>query len=149
MPRPKKYRTILQPPVFDRFKPAGVRGSMLDRIVLTLDEYEAIRLADYLGYNHLQASKLMNISRSTFSRLIDNARKKLSSFIMEGKELFIIGGNIRFSRHLAKCLDCGQIYDLDENDRCPNCSSERYMILEEVFGNRGRGRYRHRHGNRG
>ncbi len=145
MPRPKKQRTVFKPPLFDRFKPAGIRGSVLQRIDLTIDEYEAIRLADYLGYNHLESSKIMNISRSTFSRLVDNARHKVAEFLMEGKELFIVGGNFRFARRLAKCLDCGQIYDLDEYRGCPNCSSQRFIPLEESFG-RGAGR---RHRNRG
>ncbi len=144
MPRPKKERIVFKPPVFDRFKPAGVRASMLQRVELSIDEYEAIRLADYLGYNHLEASKIMNISRSTFSRLIDTARSKVASFLIDGKELFILGGAYKFAKHLARCLDCGQIYDIDENRGCPNCSSERFLLLEESFGRRGGGRHRHR-----
>lgn len=144
MPRPKKERKVFMPPVFDRFKPAGVRASMLDRIELTVDEFEAIRLADYLGYNHLESSKMMNISRSTFSRLIDMAHKKMSAFIIEGKELFISGGMVEFPANLVKCLDCGQVYDFDEYRGCPNCSSERFAPLNELFGRRGGGRHRHR-----
>lgn len=145
MPRPKKERTVLKPPLFDRFKPAGVRGSVLQRLDLTIDEYEAIRLADYLGCNHLEASKIMNISRPTFSRLIDSARKKVAEFLTEGKELIIVGGVFRFARRLVKCIDCGQIYDINEHRGCPNCSSERFVLLGESFG-RGAGR---RHRNRG
>jgi len=47
---------------------------------LTIDEYEAIRLADYFGNEHLEAAKKMEISRSTFTRLIKNAHKKIAEF---------------------------------------------------------------------
>ena len=151
MPRPKKERVVVAPPLFNRFKPAGIRGSVLQRLELTIDEFEAIRLADYLGYNHLEASKIMKISRSTFSRLVDSARRKVAEFIIEGKELFIEGGSFRFARRLVKCVDCGQIYDIDEHRGCPNCSSERFVVLDDPF-KRGAG-WRHRnrgkHRNRG
>ena len=100
MPRPQKPRKVHQPPIFTEFKPIGIGGRFLEELILTIDEYEAIRLADYLGYNHLNASKEMNISRSTFSRLVDKARNKIASFIIEGKELDIAGGSVRFSKDL-------------------------------------------------
>jgi len=144
MPRPQKERIIFKQPIFTRFKPAGIKASVLERIDLTIDEYEAIRLADYLGYNHLNASKEMNISRSTFSRLVDKARNKIASFIIEGKELDIAGGSVRFSKDLFKCLDCGEIFQPNtEILICPNCNSNNIISLNDSYGH-GRGRRRHR-----
>ena len=147
MPRPQKERIIFKQPLFTRFKPAGIKASVLDRVDLTIDEYEAIRLADYLGYNHLQASKIMDISRSTFSRLVDKARNKIATFIIEGKELDIAGGSVRFSKDLFKCLDCGAIFEPNsEIPICPECNSNNTINLSASYGH-GRGR-RRRHGRR-
>lgn len=147
MTRPKKDRVIYREPLFSRFKPAGIKAAILDRIDLTIDEYEATRLADYLGYNHLQASKIMNISRSTFSRLIDRARNKIAIFIIEGKELDITGGAIKFAKDLSKCHDCGLIFESKaEILRCPECNSNNIIKLSDSYGHR-RGHGRH-HGRR-
>jgi len=56
---------------------------------LNLDEFEAIRLADFEGLYHEEAAQLMNISRATFGRIIDNARSKIADFIINGKALQI------------------------------------------------------------
>lgn len=61
MPRPKKEKIVLQPPLFTRFKPAGIRGTALSQLPMSLDEYEAIRLADYLGMDHVEAAVEMEI----------------------------------------------------------------------------------------
>jgi len=70
MPRPQFNRIVHEPPLFSEFKPIGVRGRNLEQIVLTLDEFEAFRLADQLGLSHAVAADEMEITRSTFSRLI-------------------------------------------------------------------------------
>ena len=77
MPRPKSDRIVLEPPLFSEFKPIGVRGQDLDQILLTLDEFEAFRLADFKGLSHAGAADEMEISRSTFTRLIEKARKNV------------------------------------------------------------------------
>ena len=63
MSRPKKNRSVLKPPMFSEFKPVGVPSRVLVQTYLTLDEYEAFRLADHLGFGHEEASTEMNISR--------------------------------------------------------------------------------------
>ena len=66
MPRPKNDRIVHEPPIFTEFKPIGVKGRSLEPISLSIDEFEAIRLADYKGLNHEEAAEEMEISRSTF-----------------------------------------------------------------------------------
>jgi len=94
--RPKKSRTVLKKPEYNLFKPAGVRASELEQITLLTEEYEAIRLADYENMKQEDAAELMEISRPTFSRLIESARKKISIMLIEGKSLNIEGGNFNF-----------------------------------------------------
>ena len=93
MSRPRKDRIVAQPPLFRSFKPAGKQRRKLAQVILSLDEYEAIRLADYEGLEHIKASAEMEISRSTFTRLVEKARHKITQFLIEGKELSITGGN--------------------------------------------------------
>jgi predicted DNA-binding protein (UPF0251 family) len=66
MPRPKKYRCVLCKPDATYFKPRGIPLVDLEEIALSLDELEAMRLADYEGLYQEQASSKMNISRQTF-----------------------------------------------------------------------------------
>ena len=95
MPRPRLCRRVMGEPGFTYFKPAGVRLRELDDSVLTVDEYEAIRLKDLEGLEQEEAAKRMNISQPTFHRLLQSARKKLTDAIVNGKAIKIQGGNYR------------------------------------------------------
>lgn len=137
MPRPKNNRIVHEPPLFTDFKPTGVKGVDLDQVQLSLDEFEAIRLADYLGLSQEEAAGEMEISRPTFTRLIEKARKKLSEFIVEGRMLSIDGGNIHFRNNIIKCNSCGHMFRTKFNDvitKCPVCDSESILNLAGGFG---------------
>ncbi len=137
MPRPKNNRYVVKPPLFDQFKPIGVRPDMLRNTTLSLDEYEAIRLADLEGYSHADAASEMEISRSTFSRLVETARKKMATFITSGTFLTIEGGNIHFRTNIIKCTDCGHMFKTNigsEIEQCPMCHSTNLLNLAGGFG---------------
>lgn len=137
MPRSKKEKSVHSPPLFSVYKPAGIIRSALQRLPLALDEYEAIRLADYLGMDHAEAALEMGISRSTFSRLIEGARRKTARFLIEGKELCIEGGNIHFRGNIIRCHDCGHMFKIDIGQivsQCPICHSENLLNLAGGFG---------------
>jgi predicted DNA-binding protein (UPF0251 family) len=100
---------------------------LLQRTELTLDEYEAIRLADHEGLEHLAASEQMKISRPTFTRLIEKARHKVAEALIEGRELVFEGGNVDLVHTLLRCTDCGEVErkPVDEPlESCPDCGSE-------------------------
>jgi len=61
VPRPKRCRRIASLPNFALFKPAGVPGRILQEVELTVDEYEALRLADYEGLYHEKAAERMGV----------------------------------------------------------------------------------------
>lgn len=63
MPRRKRARKVVEPPIFKGFKPYGSLVSKRGEVELLYEEYEAIRLADYDMYNHEEACKLMDVSR--------------------------------------------------------------------------------------
>ncbi|HHH54855.1 MAG TPA: DUF134 domain-containing protein [Bacteroidetes bacterium] len=137
MSRNKKERTIGFPPLFTSFKPVGVAGRHLSNIILTIDEYEAIRLADFEGFNHDEAATEMNISRSTFTRLIEKARRKTAQMIISGNMITIEGGNIHFRSNIIKCNNCGHMFKIKMNQElnsCPNCDSTELFNLAGNFG---------------
>ncbi len=137
MPRPQNNRTVHEPPIFADFKPIGVKGVSLESVTLSLDEFEAFRLADHLGLSHEEAADEMDISRPTFSRLIEQARKKIADFIMNGKLLSIDGGNIHFRNNIIKCQSCGHMFRTkfdDEITECPACHSKSLLNLAGGFG---------------
>ena len=71
------------------FKPCGIKRVELQRIELFEDEMEAIRLADYEGLYQQECADKMGISRTTFSRLIESARKKIADALLNTKALRI------------------------------------------------------------
>ena len=92
--RPQHRRWIEQVPEVTRFKPAGVPAKVLDQVRLTVDELEAIRLADLEGLYQEQAAERMNVSRQTFGRVIASAHKKVAEALVMGKSILIEGGEI-------------------------------------------------------
>ena len=137
MPRPKSNRIVHEPPIFTDFKPVGIPGVNLKQVLLTLDEFEAMRLADYIGMSHEEAADEMGISRSTFSRLIEKSRKKIAEFIFQGRMLTIDGGNIHFRKNIIRCSDCGHMFrtNFDASiTECPVCHSTRLVNLAGGFG---------------
>ena len=137
MPRPKNKRIVYEPPLFTEFKPVGIAGRSLEQVSLSLDEFEAVRLADYNGFSHEEASEEMEISRSTFTRLIEKARKKMADFVMNGKILTIEGGNVHFRNNIIQCLDCGHMFKTKIGMsiiECPSCKSKKVLNLAGGFG---------------
>jgi uncharacterized protein len=137
MPRPQDNRIVYEPPLFSDFKPSGTKGQDLEQIILTLDEFEAFRLADQLGFSHALAANEMEISRSTFSRLIEKARKKVADFIIHGKSLRIEGGAVHFRVNIIQCKECGYMFKIQFDQattKCPSCHSNKILNLAGNFG---------------
>jgi uncharacterized protein len=137
MSRPQYNRIVNEPPLFSHFKPVGVREQDSKQISLTLDEFEAFRLADQLGYSHALAADEMEISRSTFSRLIEKARKKIADFIILGGVLNIGGGAVHFRVNILQCRDCGHMFRVQfdhDISECPECHSEKILNMAGSFG---------------
>ena len=97
MPRPRRLRRVRAMPDVDYFKPAGVRISELSQVILTVDEYEAVKLKDFEGIEQTESAKKMNISQPTFNRLLTSARKKISDAIINGKAIKIEGGDFKMA----------------------------------------------------
>ena len=89
MPRPKKNRCVSCKPDVTYFKPRGIPLIALEELSITMDELEAIRLADYDRLYHQEAARKMEISRQTFGRILNEAHKKVAESLLKGKALRI------------------------------------------------------------
>jgi uncharacterized protein len=126
LPRPKCSRNIGLMPENTCFKPDGVKISSCDEVQMTLDEFEAVRLAHYEGMYQEQAASMMNISRPTFGRIIESAQHKIADFLVNGKVIRITGGDIFIIKEgMNPCENCkrasAQCEDMNDGRRCPYC----------------------------
>lgn len=90
MPRPKTPRQITAKPGIREFRPVGNIPDT--HLILSLEEYEAIRLIDYQGLDQSQAADIMNVSRQTVGRVLKSGRHTLSRAIVDGLGLKVKGG---------------------------------------------------------
>lgn len=101
MARPTKFRRICRMPCCQSFYPE--HSSKKLEILLSIEEYECIRLMDYLGYTQQQAAAQMGASRTTIQALYTEGRKKMARFLVEGTPLKIQGGNYQLCGHSSFC----------------------------------------------
>jgi predicted DNA-binding protein (UPF0251 family) len=81
-------------PKVNLFKPAGIPARALEVVTLTLDELEALRLADLHALYQEEAAEQMKISRATFARIVEEARRKTADALIHGKALWVEGGTV-------------------------------------------------------
>ena len=125
-PRNKRFRKVGSPPVLKGYKPIGFSDSETSVISILYEEYEALRLADYTGLKQVDAAKLMNVSRPTFTRIYSSCLQKLATAFAEGKSIVIEGGDVEFDKQWYRCNDCTTIFHHpdDDNYECVSCESE-------------------------
>lgn len=126
MPRRRRLRKVVAPPKFKGFKPFGTQAESSGAVELLYEEYEAIKLTDYDLLNHQEAAELMGVSRATFARIYETARRKIAKAFVEVKEIRTVYGNVWMDKDWFVCSDCGSQFtfpkNLDEH-KCPLCSS--------------------------
>ena len=93
MARPTRCRRICTKPRYSSFHPGSQEKK--DPILLTVDEYESLRLIDYEKRTHEQCARQMGISRTTVTEIYERARTKVTDCLVNGKPLKITGGNYR------------------------------------------------------
>jgi predicted DNA-binding protein (UPF0251 family) len=126
MARPKCCRHVGCMPEKNYFKPRGIPSSQLDEVVLSLDEYESLRLADFEGLYQEQAALRMNISRQTFGRIIAEAHRKIADVLVNGKALKIEGGDVAVQEMKSfTCRKCHREFAASHEEQntntCPHC----------------------------
>ena len=128
MARPKRLRRLVVAPPTHSFLPAAEKDCSIQKetVILTMDEFEALRLADLECYSQEEAAKQMGISRATFGRIVESARSKVARTLVHGCRMEIAGGAFMFGRgRQLQCPRCRrrQSRDIDERKRveCRRC----------------------------
>lgn len=131
--RPIKERYIEKMPPVTQFKPVGIPLFAVDEIVITVEEMEAIRLADLEELDQGPASVLMGISRPTFHRILAKAHTKIAQALWQGKSLRVDGGTYRMKccegDREFRCNACGHKWTVPKGSgergcqmHCPACN---------------------------
>jgi predicted DNA-binding protein (UPF0251 family) len=92
MPRPKVPRVVNFQPDVTYFKPRGIPLRFLSEVRLSVDELEALRLADFEGQDQSEAAKKMKVSQSTLQRILTSARGKVAKALVVGEAIRVEGG---------------------------------------------------------
>ena len=134
MPRPQRCRRVCREPQIQAFCPRNSQDTQ--PILLTLDEYEVIRLVDLEGKTHAQCAAQMDISRSTVQEIYESARHKIAACLVYGKNLVITGGNYRIcgGREHGRCGQCCR-YGTDNNTSQPKDRRDCTMKIAVAYEN--------------
>ena len=135
MGRHQLWRKVSAIPRITHFKPAGIRMAELEEVRLLVEEAEAIRLKDLEGLEQEDCARRMNVSRSTFSRILDAARRKIADALLNGKAIRIEGGNFEMAVRRFRCLR-GHEWEVPFEtmiaappEFCPSCRTPSIMPL--------------------
>ena len=132
MPRRRRLRKVVAPPGFRGYKPYGINNTSKESVELLYEEYESIKLADYDLMNHQEASELMGISRPTFARIYESARRKIARALVETKEIKTVFGNAWMDKNWYECDSCHARFTIPrtiKEYKCPICSSVKIELL--------------------
>lgn len=123
MARPRKCRHVQYLPNHNYFKPARVPLAELQETVVAVEELEALRLRDLEGLEQEECAIRMNISRPTFVRVVNSARKKITKALVNGYAIRIEGGNYKVVEDV-QCGSCGHQWRKGHGSHgrdCPHC----------------------------
>lgn len=126
MPRPKKWRKVCELPENNLYGPLDSKNDN-EIIIMSVEEYEAIRLIDLEGMMQEEASVQMNVARTTIQKIYMDARKKLAESLINGKTLKIEGGYYRLCGNFERPCSrrgCRNKFNNDEKNSNENIQEE-------------------------
>ncbi len=138
MVRPRKDRLVTYNPDVCYFKPRGIPMLDLEETLLTIDELEALRLADLVGLSHEEAGHKMGVSRATFGRIVQQARQRVADALINGKAIKIEGGNYRIIKEnrVFECQECRHRWEEQHGTgrpkACPYCSKDKFYRISDT-----------------
>jgi len=123
MARPEKNRKICRPPLMKGYKPFGIPLCKIEKIKLTFEEYESIRLVTYNNLHQEKAAEQMNVSRPTLTRIYNKALKNIAMAFIEGKAIEFEGGNYELDQVWYRCKKCYNLIESPINHlKCETCT---------------------------
>ena len=136
LPRPCKHRRICGIPNLSKFVPDGIEDfSSVPSVVMTLDEFETIRLIDYESMTQEQCAAQMNVARTTVQAIYNSARFKLSQCLVEERPLHIEGGNYIICSGNEHDCTCPHKYCYKNNTTISKKSEETEMRIAVTYEN--------------
>jgi predicted DNA-binding protein (UPF0251 family) len=124
-------------PKMASFQPVGLPRTEQEEVVLSVEEVETLRLRELEGLDQEQCAQRMRVSRATFGRMLESARKKLANAVVLGKGIRIEGGNFRLAWQRFRCLEFGHEWDIsfdkaiaEDKIKCPDCSSTNVQSVD-------------------
>ena len=104
VPRKRCCGRVEAIPCCRRFTPEG--GDAAGSVDLFLEELEAIRLKDVDRLDQAECSVAMGLTRSTFQRVLNSARRKIAVALLEGQVIRIEGGYHIMKDRMFECKSC-------------------------------------------
>lgn len=108
MSRPRKFRNVCSLPQVNEFGPLTGPLNRSEAVILSVDEYETLRLIDTMGMTQEECALEMGVGRSTIQGIYNVARQKVSTALVEGRVLSIQGGDYRLREHRGIGRGCGR-----------------------------------------
>lgn len=143
-------------PDFRNFFPEGRQS--LAAVELFIEELEAVRLKDIRCLEQTECAVEMRVSRPTFQRILQSARTKIASALVEGRPIIIKGGNYMVKNRVFECQDCKYTWEVapcSEGGKhgyeipCPKCGSFKKIKINEDGTKHTCGGGHHHHGHGG
>jgi len=119
MARPRKWRKVCCLPESTMFGPLNSSDSDRETIIMTVEEYETIRLIDFEGLMQEECADQMNVARTTIQKIYNDARKKLSASLVNGINIKIEGGDYKLCEKREQpyvCTGCRRQIPCQNND---------------------------------
>jgi len=116
--------------MMEGFKPFGIPLTDIEPVILFYEEYEVIRLLDYLGMTQLEAAREINVSRPTLTRIYEKASRTIAEAFVEGKAIFIEGGDYHTDEFWYRCEACHKLLISEQEIlSCSYCKSDKIRPL--------------------
>jgi predicted DNA-binding protein (UPF0251 family) len=130
--RPKKNRIVADDPTVSYFKPRGIPLRQLEEVQLSVDEMEALRLADFEKLSQAEAGQKMGVSRATFGRIVERARHLVADALVSGKAIRVEGGHYQVACTVRRfiCHQCEHQWTepcgTGRPQGCPACGQDEF-----------------------
>lgn len=110
MSRPRKWRKVCCLPESNLFGPLNMSNIDSEILMMTVEEYETIRLIDLEEMTQEECAERMNVARTTVQRIYNDARKKLAESLVNGNILKIEGGDYKLCDESEPVYGCGRCH---------------------------------------
>ncbi len=157
MPRRRCHGLVYDEPLCRKFSTQSDGDNQ--PVILQLEELEALRLKDVKGWEQAICAAVMGLTRPTYQRILQSARHKVATALVEGRAIIIEGGNYVMKNRVFECVECKHVWEeapCTEGGKhgyeiaCPKCGSMKKMKLDNgVKHTCGGGQHGHEHGHGG